>query len=371
MEPTWRDGNRIQLLPEGKRYIPALLEAIEGAYESILFEQYLMASGRFADKVIDALVTASQRDVQVLMILDAYGGKGLKSHDRERLTQAGVALREFNPPLSGWPGDMLARNHRKLLLVDRRVAFTGGFCVIDEFLGKWYDIVARVEGPIVKDWMDLFLRLWRSRATKGTASMLPSLAPSHSADRKTGGIPGRVIWGRGYRQQAIQRSLQQRIDTARQGVRLCTPYFLPTHSLKRNLIAAARRGVTVNLLVAGSNHDHPSIYHASRTHYGPLLRAGVNIYEYQPRFIHAKYAVVDDWITLGSCNFDHWSLRWNLEANLEAADPCIAEETSRLFDHDLQVGRKIDALAWARRPLRQRCMEYVTGGVSSFLMRLR
>lgn len=151
MRNVWRDGNRFTLLPEGRRYVPAMLAAIDQASESVLLEQYLTKSGRFANKVIDALVRAAKRGVHVQVLLDSYRARGLKRSDKERLTQTGIALRFFNPLSLGRLNVSLTRDHRKLGLVDRRVAFMGGFCLIGDFLDKWYDLAVRIEGPIVSD----------------------------------------------------------------------------------------------------------------------------------------------------------------------------------------------------------------------------
>lgn len=371
MKPTWREGNRTQLLPGAKYYVPALIDALEHAEESVLFEQYLMASGSFANSVIKALCAASHRGVQVFVLLDAYGAKGLDHQDRQRLEQAGVVIREFNPPLSFRRGSIFSRDHRKLLLVDSKVAFTGGFCITDEFLGEWFDVAVRIEGPVVQDWLSLFVGLWQSQATKGKETAPTFEGARYSLDPRFTGSSARVIWGKGNRQQAIRLSLLQQIESAQHTICLCTPYFLPTPSLKRKLAAAAKRGVVVQLLVAGKDHDHPTIFHAGRYHYRSLMNAGVQIYEYSPRFIHAKYVIVDDWVTIGSCNFDHWSLRWNLEANQEVIDVEFAKETQRLFKKNIASSVKIEPVEWGSRPRYQQLKEVIAGGLTAYLTRLR
>lgn len=371
MEPTWREGNRFQLLPGANYYVPALLDAIDNATESVLLEQYLISSGSFATSVINALCEASRRGVQIFVLLDCYGAKGLERQDRQRLEQAGGVIREYNPPFSFRHGNVFSRDHRKLLLVDSKLAFTGGFCVTDEFLGNWYDVAIRIEGPVVQDWLSLFLGVWESRVTKGSAAAPSFKGSSYSLDPWFEGSSARLIWGRGCRQQEIRFSLLQAIEHAENDICLCTPYFLPTPSLRNKLAAAAKRGVNVRLLVAGKDHDHPTIFHAGRRHYAFLLNAGVQIYEYSPRFIHAKYAAVDDWITIGSCNFDHWSLRWNLEANQEVNDIKLAGQIRCLFEHNIATSWKIDPDTWARRPRRERLKETLTGTLTVYLTRLR
>ncbi|HET8792108.1 MAG TPA: phospholipase D-like domain-containing protein [Modicisalibacter sp.] len=373
MRNDWRDGNYFTILPESRRYVPEILATIDAAKESILFEQYLIQSGRLADRFIDALARAANRGAHVHVLLDSYGAKGLKRSDKERLLQAGVELRFFNPLSLGRLSVNLTRDHRKLVLVDRRVAFTGGFCITDDFLDKWYDVAVRIEGPVVNDWLSLFTKLWASTLTHGKSGKLlsQSMRADDEAEIDEQGMRGRVIWGQGLRYQAIRFSLQQRISTANQRVWIYTPYFLPTASLCQHLMAAAKRGIDVRLLVAGEKHDHPSVRYAGQHYYGRLLRAGVRIHEYQPSFTHAKFCVVDEWCTIGSCNFDHWSLRWNLEANQEVEDPRFAADIAMLYESNLAKSKEIQRENWARRPWWQWGRDRAAGTVNAWLTLLR
>lgn len=374
MRSVWRDGNQFTLLSEAKRYVPAMLDAIEAATESVLFEQYLVESGRLADMFIHALVGAANRGVHVKLLFDSYGAKELKHSDMERLKRAGVSLRYLNPLTKGKMNIKLTRDHRKLLLVDSRVAFTGGFCLTDDFLERWYDVAVRIEGPVVYDWLAQFEQLWASLLTKGKEEKRPlgiSENPKAGKANNGQGMCGRVVSGRGRRYQEIRLSLQRRIATATRRVWLYTPYFLPTISLRRHLMATARRGVDVRLLVAGEKHDHPSVRYAGQHYYGRLLRAGLCIYEYQPSFTHAKLCLVDDWCTIGSCNFDHWSLRWNLEANQEVEDSRFAADVAALFQDNFAVSRRITREEWAQRPCWQAGRELAFGTVNAWLTLLR
>ncbi len=372
MSGVWREANHFQLLPEAARFLPAMFEAVGAARESLLIELYLMESGRLATMVIDALLAAASRGVSVRLLLDGYGAMGLSTADRRRLEAGGVALRWFNP--LGWHSlaRNLTRDHRKLVVVDGRVAFTGGFGAVDDFLEAWYEVAVRIEGPVVDDWVRLFVSLWDSPMTRDNQGApraqcrLPGAAvPSRGTMR------GRVVWGRGYRYQAIRLSLQRRVDEARQRIWICTPYFVPTLSLRRRLARAARRGVDVRLLLPGGDHDHPGVRYAGQRFYGRLLRAGVRIFEFQPSFIHAKFSMVDDWVSLGSCNFDHWSLQWNLEANQEVDDADFATEVAALFERNFAASREVHRDDWARRPRGQRFKEWLFGILDGMVTRLR
>jgi cardiolipin synthase A/B len=369
---TWQDGNHFTLLAEGRRYLPAMEDAIAGARSYIVLELYLMESGRLAGRLIDRLVRAAQRGVTVLVLLDGFGSMGLDGKDRDTLREAGVALRFFNPLAWGQLGNVLMRDHRKLLIVDGEVAFTGGFGAVDEFIDAWFDVAVRIEGPVVADWLQLFARLWVSPLTRGDGE--PALVQRLMAQGRPAverPMLGRVMWGQGYRYQAIRHSLHQRVMTARQRIWVCTPYFVPTLSLRRRLARAARRGVDVRLLLPGDAHDHPGVRYAGQRFYGRLLRAGVRIYEYQPGFIHAKISLVDTWVSVGSCNFDHWSLQWNLEANQEVLNAAFADQTAALFEHNFSVSHEILPAQWAQRPRRYRLREWVFGTLDSWVTRLR
>ncbi|WIX33858.1 phosphatidylserine/phosphatidylglycerophosphate/cardiolipin synthase family protein [Salinicola sp. JS01] len=373
MRAIWKGGNRFELLPEGKRFWPAMRAAIEGAREQLWIELYLMESGALAERFVQTLEAAVARGVAVRMMLDGVGSMGLARRDRQRLRAAGVELRFFNPLSVTRLGGNLMRDHRKLVVVDGEVAFTGGFGIVDEFVDAWYEVAVRVEGPVVHDWMRLFAQVWDSPLTRGgrsRARLSPHLPPAPQ-EVVGEGARGRVISGRGHRYQAIRLSLHGRISTARQRLWLCTPYFVPTLSLRRQLAQAARRGIDVRLLLAGGHHDHPGIRYAGQRFYGRLLKAGVQIYEFQPNFIHAKFCVVDDWVSLGSCNFDHWSLQWNLEANQEIEDSAFAAEVAQLFQRNFAASQRIDAASWRRRPWWQRVREWAFGTLNAWMTRLK
>ncbi|MFQ3786152.1 phospholipase D-like domain-containing protein [Halomonas sp. A29] len=373
MHGVWRDGNRFELLAESSCFLPVMFTAIEQARRSILIELYLMESGRLATELIDALCRATGRGVTVAVMLDAYGAMGLAGEDRDRLEQAGVALRLFNPLGLRSLTRNLTRDHRKLVVIDGRVAFTGGFGVLDEFLEAWYEVAIRIEGPVIADWVRLFSRLWDSPMTRGAgeATLVRHLRLELGPHEDYHGMRGRVVWGQGYRYQAIRHSLYGRVSSAQRRIWLCTPYFVPTLSLRMRLARAARRGVDVRLLLPGRDHDHPWVRYAGQRFYRRLLRAGVRIFEFQPTFIHAKFSLVDQWSSLGSCNFDHWSLHWNLEANQEVDDARFAGEVAALFERNFSASREITHREWLQRPRWQRFKEWVFGSFDAWLTRLR
>ncbi|WP_192035285.1 phosphatidylserine/phosphatidylglycerophosphate/cardiolipin synthase family protein [Halomonas sp. YLGW01] len=373
MQGNWHEGNRFTLLPEAQQFLPEMFRAIEAARESVILELYLMESGRLTESLIEALGAASKRGVTVLLLLDDYGAMGLEERDRQRLTELGVAMRFFNPLAWRSLAHNLTRDHRKLLVIDGELAFTGGFGAVDAFLGAWFEVAVRIEGPVVADWVRLFSRLWDSPLSRGEgeAALVRGLKVAPMEQQGYQGMRGRVVWGQGYHYQAIRRSLLAQLDTAQRRVWICTPYFVPTLSLRNRLVRAARRGVDVRLLLPGPDHDHPGIRYAGQRFYGRMLRAGVRIFEFQPSFIHAKFSLADDWSAIGSCNFDHWNLQWNLEANQEVHDARFAAEVSALFERNFLASREVDPTRWASRSRWQRLREWLWGSLDALLTRLR
>lgn len=364
METDWKEGNRITLLPDSRRFVPALIEAIDAAQESIWFEQYLVESGRVTRRFFEALTRAARRGVEVCVLLDSFGAAGLGQRERTRLSAAGVALRHYNPFMLRQLNRNLVRTHRKLVLVDRRTAYTGGYCLTDDYLGDWFDLVVKAEGPVVADWITLFADLWESPRTRGDKARVDRQTTPLT---KHGSMAARLVRNEGHRSQTIRHSLHRQIIAATRRVWLYTPYFLPSRQLRQLIEETSARGVDVRLLVAGKGHDHPSVRTAGQRHYAQLLKAGIHIYEYQPRFTHAKFCIIDDWATVGSCNFDHWSLHWNLEANLEVDSPRFTADLAALFENHCEESMPILAKAWAKRPGTQRLQERVAALVSAWL----
>jgi phosphatidylserine/phosphatidylglycerophosphate/cardiolipin synthase-like enzyme len=364
---AWRDGNRFELLIDGPAYFPRMLEAIELARTRVWLEIYLLESGAVADRFVGALVHAAARGVEVRVLADAYGAARFEDADRRRLLDAGVRLVFYNPiRWRQWFGNLF-RDHRKLLIVDGAVAFVSGTGVTDDFDNprhperSWRDTALRISGPVLADWQALFIDVWR-RYSNIEMPAAPAV-PAAFAD----GRPGRVACSASLKVQDIRRSLYKRVRAAERCVWMATAYFVPSRKLLNGLKRAARRGVDVRLLLPGPHSDHPAVRHAGRRFYTGLLRAGVRVFEYQPRFLHAKTMVCDDWVSVGSSNFDRWNLRWNLEANQEVDDSRFAAAARAMFERDFLVSDEIDIERWRRRGLRQRLREQLWGRVDRML----
>jgi phosphatidylserine/phosphatidylglycerophosphate/cardiolipin synthase-like enzyme len=367
----WRTGNRFELLHENERFFGRMLESIAAAREYILLEMYLAQSGVVSGWFVDALARAAREGRRVCMVLDGFGSLGLSHVERRRLTDSGVELRFFNP--LRWSNRLrnLLRDHRKLLLVDGRVAFVGGVGLTDEFAldrldgCPWRDLMVEMSGPIVADWQRAFARTWRQCG--GEASSLLAVRNPPSA----AGARGRVVLSEARRRSVLARGVIQRIDNARARVWIMSAYFVSSRRLRKALRRAARRGVEVRLLVPGPKTDHPWVRHAGRRFYGKMLRNGVNIYEYQPRMLHGKMTICDGWVSIGSANLDRWSFRWNLEANQEIDDPAFASIAAAVFARDCEVSAPLSRRHWPRRAWLDRMRERIAGALDVWLDRWR
>ncbi|ABA87532.1 cardiolipin synthase, putative [Syntrophotalea carbinolica DSM 2380] len=364
----WRSGNRFRLLVDGDRFFPAMEASIAEARRYVLVEMYLCESGQVTERFFRQLRAAAKRGVRVCVLLDAYGALGLRRSDRKRLTDAGAELAFYNPlRFFRWRSNLL-RDHRKLLIVDGNIAFTGGTGLIDSFDPRiesgtwWHEVMLEVRGPCLADWQALFARTW-NRWANSALSEVPG-----GAWQQSDGCQGRVTVQRGIKGRSeIMRSYVRQTRRARRRVWLATAYFVPSWKLRQVLRRSARRGRDVRLLLPGALSDHPAVWYMGRRYYHRLLKAGVRIFEYQPRFTHFKMLLCDDWLSLGSSNADAWNYRWNLEANQEVQDVDLSEQAASLLEADFARSVEIRLEDWVVRSWRKRLREWFWGKVQAFL----
>lgn len=371
----WRTGNRFALLCDGERFFPRMFEAIDSAGRQIELELYLVESGSCAEALLDRLLAALARGVKVRCLFDAFGSLKLSSAWSRQFVEAGGELRYYNP--LNWKAGLrnLYRDHRKLLLVDERIAYVGGTGATDEFWSArdnrsdWHEVMVEMTGHVVGDWQRLFERQWNAclgvRAWKPREEVLLTRLPPLP---NYGEGLARVAYADAGQHRDILQALVRSLRGAHQRVWLATPYFLPTWKVRRALRKAAQRGVDVRLLLTGRLTDHAPVRYAGQRYYPGLLRAGVKIFEYQPRFLHLKMVLVDDWVSVGSCNFDHWNLRFNLEANVEAFDPAFTAAVADCLVADFAQSREIDLAFWRARPWWKRLRERLWGSLDRLVV---
>ncbi len=366
----WRLGNEFRLLNDGGEFFARMLAAIEEARRYVLLEMYLVRSGAVATRFIDALERAAGRGARVCVMFDGFGALGLTRADRRRLLDAGLELRFFNPLRLGNRLSNLLRDHRKLLVADGRVAFVGGAGLTDDFApgarrGAWRELMVEIQGPVIADWQRAFARTWR-RCGPELALVEPPACEAH-AD----GAAGRLSLSEARQRSVLANGVLRRIDSATARAWIMSAYFVPSRRFRKALRRAARRGVDVRLLLPGARTDHPWVRQAARRFYGKLLRNGVKIFEYQPRMLHAKMILCDDWVSLGSSNLDRWSFRWNLEANQEIADAYFANRAAAVFAGDFAVSRALSRRYWRQRAWLDRLRETIAGVLDRELDRWR
>ncbi len=378
----WREGNRFDILVDGSNFIPHMLNAINSARQNILLEMYLIESGTVVDRFIIALQNAAERGVQAYILLDDYGAIGLKQRDRERLNHKNIRIVYYNRLRSHVTlfnlyrifllrkEHGLHRNHRKLLLVDGQTAFVGGTGLVDEFdppnhaEKQWRETMVKIQGPVVADWQQLFAATWDKSTIQSLT--LPPVKPGEHDDAQLGRITINDI----QRYSEIVLSLTNQINRAKRRVWFATAYFVPTWRIRRSLKRAANSGVDVRLLLPGPITDHPAVRYIGHRLYGRLLKNRVRIFEYQPRFFHAKSVLCDDWVAIGSSNFDRWNLRWNLEANQEIKDETLARQVKEMFEQDFSNSMEYTYENWQQRSWSLRILQWFWKQVEIFSQKI-
>lgn len=361
----WRACNRFRLFAQGSRFFPAMLEAIADARERVALEIYWIETSAIAGRFISALIEAVGRGVEVFVLIDDFGSSGLDARDRRRLTAAGVHLARYNPLRFrlGWGN--LARDHRKILLIDDRYAFVGGAGISDEFDGAdgWRENMLCIEGECVADWWTLFAGNWEHCSDR-------ACPPPRS--RPTGDMSGRVVAGPGrVGRRPLERAGIGDITGARRRVWLVTPYFLPPVRLRLALVGACRAGADVRLLIPSEECcDLPAVQAAGQRWYEWFLRRGVRIFEYSAGFTHQKLLLTDERVLIGSTNFDRWGLRWNLEADQAMHSRNAAEWTAGMLDGDFAIARELRLEDWRRRSFIARLRERFWGRIEALGARI-
>ncbi len=343
---TFVPGNQIVTLVNGDQIFPAMLRAIRGARKTIDFETYVFWDGDIARQLTDALAERAAAGVKVNVILDAQGTSKLGLQNLARLRNAGVEIEKYHS-LFWWDVRRFNnRTHRKLLIVDGKMAFIGGVGIANVWTGHaqspehWRDNHYQVTGPVVAQLQGIFMDNWLK--TRGVVLHGPEYFPALAS---TGSYTAQAFKS-SPRQGDIDMHLMYLLAVAgaQKTLRIENAYFLPDDKTRAELIAAARRGVKVEILVPGDHIDQKLVRISSRRHWAPMLKAGVKIYEYQPTMVHVKLLVVDDaFVSIGSGNFDNRSIRLNDEANLNVFDRRFAAEQTRLFNMDRAKSRGVTA----------------------------
>jgi cardiolipin synthase len=358
--PPFVGGTRVRSLLNGDEIFAPMLAAIRAAKASINFETYIYWSGDIGRAFADALAERARQGVKVHVLLDWVGSAKMDDSLIAVMEQAGVQVRRFHPPHWSHLGRLNNRTHRKLLVVDGRLGFTGGVGVAAPWMGHaqdpahWRDTHFEVAGPVVAQMQSVFIDNW----IKVTGDVL------HGPDY----FPALVAEGPGAAQmfssspsggsESMQLMYLLAVTAASRSIDLAAAYFVPDALTSQALVQALRRGVKLRIIVPGKHIDSETVRKASRATWGPLLAAGAVIAEYGPTMYHCKVMIVDRLlVSVGSTNFDNRSFRLNDEATLNVVDPAFASVQTAIFDADLAQSHTVTHAQWLARPAQERWSE--------------
>jgi cardiolipin synthase len=356
-----RQGNRVTVLRNGREIFPAMLDAIRQAKQAVNFATYVYWTGSIAPQFAEALAERAAAGVEVNVLLDAVGAAKMDHGLVDRLERAGATVAWFRPPRWYTLHKLNNRTHRKILVLDGRVGFTGGVGIAEEWTGDcedtdhWRDTHVRVEGPVVRDLLSGFVDNW-AEATGCILSGRRHLPDVRGFDD---GIQAQVTRSTAQKGSTDAEQLfYTAIACARERIWLTTAYFAPRRGFVAALCEAVRRGVDVRVLTNGPHTDREVVRQAGRRCYQQLLACGARIFEYQRTMLHAKVLLVDShWVTVGSVNFDNRSFALNDELNISFRDPGVVVEFEKHFLADLEYTRELNLAVWQTRPLTMRSRE--------------
>jgi len=366
-------GNKVKLLQDGAETYPAMLAAIRSARDHINLESYIIEDDEIGRQFTDLLLEQQARGVQVNIIYDSVGGISTPKAFFDRLSARGIAVLEFNPinPFASMtPWLINNRDHRKILVVDGRIAFIGGINISSVYSGgsvssqsnkggqtrPWRDTDLQLEGPVVAELQKLFLSTWakqRGRPLAAREYFPPLKAEGDAIVRSIGSTPDDPF-------SLIYLTLMSAIGNAEKHIYLTNAYFVPDPQFLKALTDAAGRGVDVKLVLP-SHSDSALVFHAGRSHYSQLLKGGVRLYEREGAVLHSKTAVIDGvWSTVGSSNLDWRSFSDNDEVNAVVLGREFAQQMLTAFASDVKASQAIDPQKWAQRPFTLRVKEWAS-----------
>ena len=370
LPPAALGGNKVTAFINGDRFFPAMLDAIRSARRTITFETFIYWQGGIGRQLADALIERARAGVKVHVLLDWLGTKKMDPDSVQSMKDAGIEVERYHP--LRWYNLRRDNNrtHRKLLVVDGTVGFTGGAGIADLWTGNaqdpdhWRDSHFKMEGPVVAQCQAAFMDNWlktRSRILH-SEEYFPELRPAGSCRAQV------FMSSPSEGSESARLMYLLSIASASRSVRIASAYFVPDDLSVESLVDARRRGVQVEIIVPGEHVDTDASRRAGRSRWGPLLEAGVEIYEYRPTMYHCKVMIVDDvWTSVGSTNFDNRSFRLNDEANLNVYDADFARDQAAAFDDDKGKSRRITLEEWKNRPWTEKLKERAAGLLRSQL----
>ena len=369
-------GNHITLLRTGTEYFPALEAACDAAAHEIYLETYIFEDDRTGRRIAQALLRAARRGVITHVLIDGFGSKDISDELLQKLQDGGVRVLKYRPDISPWTlrRERLRRMHRKIAVIDARIAFVGGINIIDDMhtprqIPPRFDYAVRIEGPLLADIYPVVTRLWTLVAWTQFRQRWPQRTETVIKSGRCGKQRAAFVVRDNLRHRKdIENAYLDAIARAKTEIVIACAYFFPGRSFRRALVEAAARGVRVVLLLQG-RVEYVLLHYASRALYGVFLNAGIEIHEYRRSFLHAKVAVIDDrWSTVGSSNIDPMSLLLAREANVVIDDAAFARELRKSLSEAAAKGaHQVRRASWKRQSLRARVMIWICYGLVRFL----
>jgi cardiolipin synthase len=358
--PPIIDGNKVEAFYNGAEIFPAMLKAISSAEKTITFEAYIYWSDNIGKQFIEALCERARHQVKVHVLVDWMGSRQLKPEYMDQLKEAGVELEMYKAPNIWNLTQMNNRTHRRILVIDGKIGFTGGVGICEDWDGngdqpeRWRDTQYRIEGPAVAYLQNAFMDNW--------LKLHPDVLYQENYFPELKAVGN--SWAQVFKSstnagsESIALMFQMAIASARKSIYLSTAYFLPNEKYRAELIKARERGVQIYIIVPGPNIDTKIVQHASRKEWGELLKAGIEIYEFQPARYHNKALIIDEtFVSVGSTNFDNRSFSLNDEANLNIWDSEFAKTLIQAFERDRAKSRQVTLEEWNNRPQSEKVIE--------------
>ena len=353
-------GNRAEILLNGEQIFPAMLEAIRSAQYTITYAQYFYEDGPVSRDIAEAMAERCRAGVGVNVLLDAFGTLSMPREYAETMSRSGCHVAWFRPLAQYILGRYNNRNHRRILVVDGRVGFTGGSGVSRKWMGNgrvehhWRDTDVRIQGPAVEYLQAAFVENW----LEATGVVLGGEAYFPRPIEPSGDVYAQVVKSSPAAGSfAMYTTFLLAVNSARRSIHITNPYFVIDEPMRDALLNARRRNVRVMVLVPGAI-DHNIVRQASRRQFGKLLRAGIEIYEYVPALLHSKTMVIDGvWATIGSTNLDNRSFAANDELNVIVYNRDVAQRLERVFVDDLAQSRRVTLEDWKNRGITAKLLE--------------
>lgn len=358
--PSFLEGNEVVVLTNGSEIFPVMLKAIKEAKQTITFETFIYWTGNIGEEFAEALSERASAGVNAHVLLDWLGSIKMEQSQLDKMLKAGVEIQRYHKPHWSHLPRLNNRTHRKLLIIDGKLGFTGGVGIADQWLGnaqnpsEWRDTHFQVRGPVVGQMQAVFMDNW----IKAEGKVLHDLK-YFPALKKTGSLPAQMFSsspsGGG---DSMQLMYLMAITAAQESIYLSSAYFVPDELSTNALIAAAKRGVKISIITPGKHIDTDLVRKASRANWGTMLKADIQIAEYSPTMYHCKILIIDSlFVSVGSTNFDTRSFRLNDEANLNVVDKNFAKVLIKTFNEDWAKSHHMTLKEWSQRAWQEKLLE--------------